>query len=54
MYAGSSDYMTTHEFPFQEIEIERKMTKHDIIELVKYTYHSICDSMYEQLDVIPV
>jgi hypothetical protein len=54
LFGGSSDYMSSHYYPFQEIIIDPKTTKRDIIELLYHTYTMICDDNYEQLDKLPV
>lgn len=54
LHHGGSDYMNTHEYPFQEIEIDYLTTKKDITSLLIYTYDSICESNYEQLDISPI
>lgn len=54
LHSGSSDYMTDHTYPLVEIELDPKMTKQSIAELVKYTYNTIAEDSYEQLDILPI
>ena len=53
LFGGSSDYMTTHNYPFAELIIDPKTSKRDIIELLYHTYTMICEYNYEQLDKLP-
>lgn len=52
-YVGGSDYMESHEFPFQEVEIDKNTSKQSITDILIQTYNLICDDSYEQLDMIP-
>ena len=53
LVAGSSDCLTSHLVPFQEIEIDANSTIDDIMSQLKYCYYSVCEYSHEYLDKIP-
>ena len=53
LVAGSSDYLSSHLVPYQEIEIDANSTIDDIMSQLKYCYDSICEYSHEYLDKIP-